>query len=270
MGQHALQAADRQGERGDVVVIEDARGHQGPQRLAAAIGQEGDLAGEVSRQLVEGPAESIEPAQDPFQPLLVLAADLLGDDPVLAGRPDIVEIGLHQRLRGDARRGRRERQPQVFHVETSPQPERAHEHRLAHAMNLAQGGPVGIGGNDLLAVDLGMEDLVNDAVDGPDAQHDGPSQAASQRERQEGDPAAGQMGFVEGERVDRPGRQRQLVERKAAKGAADVLLAVAPHQLGDLRAEPGVNLGVALGFVGQEVDRRELDRLQECAGLAAG
>ena len=76
--------------------------------------------------------------------------------------------------------------------------------------------------------------------------HDGPCQAAGQGERQEGDPAAGQMGFVKGVRVDRPGRQRQLVERKAAKGAADVLLAVASHQLGDLRAEPGVDLGVAL------------------------
>ncbi len=78
------------------------------------------------------------------------------------------------------------------------------------------------------------------------------------------------MGFVEGERVDRPGRQRQLVEREAAERAADVLLAVAPHQLGDLRAEPGVDLGVALGFVGQEIDRREFDRLQERAGLPAG
>ncbi len=186
MGQDPLQAPDRQGERGDVVVIEDARGHQGPQRLAAAIGQEGDLAGEVGRQLVEGPAESIEPAQDPFQPLLVLAADLLGDDPVLAGRPDIVEVGLHQRLRGDARRGRGQRQPQVLHVETSPQPERTHEHRLAHAVDLAQGRPVGVGRNDLLAVDLGMEDLANDPVDAPDGQHDGPPQAASQGKRQAG------------------------------------------------------------------------------------
>ena len=167
VGQNALQALDRQGERGDVVVIEDARGHQRPQRLAAAIGQEGDLPGEVGRQLVEGPAESIEPAHDPFQPLLVLAADLLGDDPVLAGRPDVVEVGLHQRLAGDARRGRRQRQPQVFDVEPGPQPERSHEHRLAHAMDLAQGGPVGVGRNDLLAVDLGMEDLVNDPVDAP-------------------------------------------------------------------------------------------------------
>ena len=83
------------------------------------------------------------------------------------------------------------------------------------------------------------------------------------------DPAACQIGFVEGERVDRPGRQRQLVEREAAKRAADVLLAVAAHQLGDLRAEPGVDLGVALGFVGQEVDGGELDRLQERAGLTA-
>ncbi len=78
------------------------------------------------------------------------------------------------------------------------------------------------------------------------------------------------MGFVEGVRVDRPGRQRQLVEREAAKGAADVLLAVASHQLGDLRAEPGVDLGVALGLVGQEVNRGEFDRLQERARLSAG
>ena len=103
---HALETADRESEGGDIVMIEDARGHQGAQGLATPIGQKGNLAGQVGRQLVEGPAESIEPSQDPFQSLLVLAADLLGDDPVLAGRPDIVEVAFHQRLGGDARAGR--------------------------------------------------------------------------------------------------------------------------------------------------------------------
>ena len=88
-------------------------------------------------------------------------------------------------------------------------------------------------------------------------------------ERQERDPAAGQVGFIKGIRVDGPRRQGQLVQREAAERPADVLLAVSPHQLGDLRAEPGVNLGVALGFVGQEVNRGELDGLQECRRLTA-
>ncbi len=56
---------------------------------------------------------------------------------------------------------------------------------------------------------------------------------------------------------------------KAAKCAADVLLAIAAHQLGDLRAESGLDLGDALGVVGQEVDRGELDRLEERAGFTA-
>ena len=99
VGHHSLQAADREGQRGDVVVIEDARGHDCPERLAAAIGEEGDLAGEVGRQLVEGPAESIEPAHDPFEPLLVLAPDLLGDDPVLPGRPDVIEVASPSAIR---------------------------------------------------------------------------------------------------------------------------------------------------------------------------
>ena len=97
MGQDPFQAFDRQGERGDVVVVEDAGGDEGPQGLAAAIGQEGDLPCEVSRQLIKGPAELVEPAGDPFQAILMLAANLLGDDPVLPGRTDIVEVGLHQR-----------------------------------------------------------------------------------------------------------------------------------------------------------------------------
>ncbi len=155
IGHDSFQAADRQGESRDIVMIEDARGHQRPQRLTAAIGQKGDLAGQISRQLVECPAKSVEPEQDPFQPLLMLAAYLLGDDPVLPRGTDVVEVGLHQRLRGDARRGRRQRQPQILDVEACPQPERTHEHWLTHAMNLAQGGPVGVGGNDLLAIDLG-------------------------------------------------------------------------------------------------------------------
>ena len=187
----------------------------------------------------------------------------------LAGRADVVEVGLHQRLAGDARRGRRQRQPQVLHVEAGSQPERAHEHRLAHSMDLAQRRPVCVGGNDSLAVDLGMQDLVDDPVDASDGRARRPPSRAEPARTEERDPAAGQMGFVERERVDGAGRQRQLVERKAPERAADVLLAVAPHQLGDLRAETRVNLGVALGVVGQEVDGRELDRLQERAGLPA-
>ena len=41
----------------------------------------------------------------------------------------------------------------------------------------------------LLAVDLGMEDLVNDPVDAPDAEHDGPS-----RGREPGRTARGRSG----------------------------------------------------------------------------
>ena len=63
--------------------------------------------------------------------------------------------------------------------------------------------------------------------------------------------------------------QRELVEREAAEGAADVLLAVPPHELGDLGAEPCADHRVALGVVGQEVDRGELDGLQEGVGLRA-
>ncbi len=76
-----LQALDREGERGDIVVVEDARGHNRPQGLAAAIGQVGKLLGEIGGEQVERPAESIEPARDPFQAFLVLMAKLLGDDP---------------------------------------------------------------------------------------------------------------------------------------------------------------------------------------------
>ena len=59
MGQDPLEPLDRQGQRGDVVVVEDAGGDERPQRLAAAIGQEGNLAREVVGQLVEGPAELV-------------------------------------------------------------------------------------------------------------------------------------------------------------------------------------------------------------------
>ena len=137
-------------------------------------------------------------------------------------------------------------------------------------MDFAQGGPVGISGDDLLAVDLGMKDLVDDPEDAPETDHDRPAETAHEEKWKQHDPSAGQMGFVERERVDRAGGQGKLVERKAAKGAADVLLTVAADELGDLRPEPGVNLAVALGVVGQKVDGRELDRLEECPGLSAG
>ena len=76
-------------------MIKDARGHQCAECLAAAIGQKGDFAGQVGRQLVERPAEAIEPPQDPLQALLVLEPNLLGDDPVLAGRTDVVQVTFH-------------------------------------------------------------------------------------------------------------------------------------------------------------------------------
>ena len=60
------------------------------------------------------------------------------------------------------------------------------------------------------------------------------------------------------------------MQRKAAKGSADILLAVPPDQLGDLRAESGQDGGVAVGVVGQEVDGGELDGLEKRAGLGAG
>ena len=85
-------------------MVEDAGGDQGPQGLAAAIRQVGNLVREITGQQVERPAESIQPARDPFQPFLVLPAKLLGDDPVAAGGPDIVEVGLDVQLAGDARR----------------------------------------------------------------------------------------------------------------------------------------------------------------------
>ena len=41
----------------------------------------------------------------------MLVPDLLGDDPVLPGRADVIQVGLHQRLGGDARRGRGQGHP---------------------------------------------------------------------------------------------------------------------------------------------------------------
>ena len=124
------------------------------------------------------------------------------------------------------------------------------------------------GGDDLLPVDLGMKDLVDDAEDAAERRPRSPGRGRAGRQRKQHDPSAGQMGLVERERVDRAGGQGKLVQRKAAKSAADVLLAVAADELGDLRPEAGVNLAVALGIVGQKVDGRELDRLQECPGLS--
>ncbi len=89
-----------------------------------------------------------------------------------------------------------QRQPQVLHIEPGSQPERAHEHRLAHSVDLAQGRPVGIRRDGALPVDLRIEDLANDPEDAPDADPDGFPQGASQAERQEDDPASGQVGFV--------------------------------------------------------------------------
>ena len=57
------------------------------------------------------------------------------------------------------------------------------------------------------------------------------------------------------------------MEREAAEGAADVLLAVPPDELGDLMTETSADHRVALGIVGQEIDRGELDGLEEGAGL---
>ena len=59
------------------------------------------------------------------------------------------------------------------------------------------------------------------------------------------------------------------MEREAAEGPTDILLAVEPHQLGDLRPEPRADLGIAIGVVGEEVDRGELDRLEEGIGFPA-
>ena len=76
---------------------------------------------------------------------------------------DVVEIGLHEQLAGQAFRRGRKREAHVLDVEAGSEPERAHEDRLAHSMDLAQGSPVRISRDDLLAVDLGMQDLVDDA-----------------------------------------------------------------------------------------------------------
>ena len=256
-------------ERRDVVVVEDAGRDERPQRLAAPVGQEGDLARQVGRQLVERPAELVQPAGDPVEPPLMLALDLLGDDPVLPRGADVVEVGLHQRLGGDARRGGGQGQAQVLHVEPRPEPERTHEHGLSHAMDLPQGRPVGVGRDGPVQVDLRVEDLVNHAIDAPHGEPQDAARAGDQVERQQGDPAAREVVLVDQERVERAGRRRQLVQGEAAEGATDVLLAVEPHQLRDLRPEAGADLGVALGVVGEEVDRRELDRLEERLGLPA-
>ena len=60
------------------------------------------------------------------------------------------------------------------------------------------------------------------------------------------------------------------MQRKATKSPADILLPVAPDELGDLRAEAGVNLAVALGVVAKKIDGRELDRLEKGPSLFAG
>ncbi len=137
-------------------------------------------------------------------------------------------------------------------------------------MDLTQGRPVGIRRNHQLPVDLGMEDFVHDAIDAPDADPDAASQPCERKQREKHDSTAGQMSFVEYERVDCPGGERKLVERKTAKRPADVLLPVQPHERCNLRPEPGADLFFSLGFVGQEVDRGEFDRLEECRGLRAG
>ncbi len=123
MGQDPLQAIDRQGEGGDVVVVEDTRRDERTACLAAAIGEKWYFRCQVTRKLIEGPAELDQPAFDPLQAALVLAADLLGDDAVAASRADIVKVVLHERLARDPWRCSRQSDAQVFHVEPRPQPE---------------------------------------------------------------------------------------------------------------------------------------------------
>ena len=108
---------------------------------------------------------------------------------------------------------------------------------------------------------------MDDAVDPADCKTDGFPCPGDHKQGQKHDPPAGQVGFVKGEGIDGSLGQRELVEREAAERMADILLAIPAHQLGDLVTEPLTDGGVALGIVGQEVDRGEFHRLQECGGF---
>ena len=103
----------------------------------------------------------------------MLPAELLGDDPVAAGGADVVEIGLHEQFARQALRRAGQRQTHVLDVEPGAQPERTHEHRLAHAMDLAQSGPVGVSRHNLLPVNLRIQDFVDHPEDAAEAQSDG-------------------------------------------------------------------------------------------------
>ena len=83
------------------------------------------------------------------------------------------------------------------------------------------------------------------------------------KQGEEDDPAAGEVDLIEPERIDGSLRQWELVQWEAAKGPAHILLPVPPDQLGDLRAKPCLDRGVALGIIGQEIDCREFHGLQE-------
>ena len=134
-------------------------------------------------------------------------------------------------------------------------------------MDLAEGGPVSVRRNVLVLIDPRVEDLMNDTVDSTNGHADHSRHGANHEHRQKDDPTTGQVGLIEREGVDGPLRQGKLVEREAAECPADVLLAIPPHQLSDLRAEPGLDRGVALGVICQEIDRGELHRLEEVAGF---
>ena len=168
---------------------------------------------------------------------------------------------------GNSRRCGRQRQPQVFRVEPGPQPERSHEDRLAHPVDLPEGRPVGIRWNVFVLIDPGVEDFTDDTVDRTAGHACHSRRRANHEQRQKDDPATGQVGLVECVGIDGPLRQGKLVEREAAECPADVLLAIPAHQLGDLKTKPGLDRGVALGVIGQEIDRGELHRLQELAGF---
>ena len=115
----------------------------------------------------------------------------------------------------------------------------------------------------------GIEDLTDHADQPADEEDQALDHPGEQAERQDQEPALGQVGLVQRERVDGAQRQRGPVQREAAEGATEVLLAVAADQLGDLLAVALANLGVAVRVAHQEVDGGELDGFEELIGLLA-